>query len=214
MGRPCGKLWRAITGQTGAVNPPALVALEPISPRVLILGEAALTPMAVVLGWAIGHDPLATLRLDGPGVLYGVAATLPMVVSVLFLRRLKNWAWARHFERIIDDWIRPLFHGWRVWQLALVSLAAGVGEELIFRGLLQGALALDEMIGKWPALAIASVLFGLVHPISRPYVVLAAGIGLYLGGLWMVTGNLVVPIIAHGLYDFLVLIYVLREARD
>jgi membrane protease YdiL (CAAX protease family) len=58
---------------------------------------------------------------------------------------------------------------------------------------------------------VASVLFGLVHAITRAYVVIAALFGAYLGWLWLVTGDLTVPIVVHALYDFLVLVYLMRR---
>jgi membrane protease YdiL (CAAX protease family) len=38
--------------------------------------------------------------------------------------------------------------------------------------------------------------------------------GAYLGGLWEASGNLLVPIVAHALYDFAVLRLLLRRARS
>jgi membrane protease YdiL (CAAX protease family) len=53
------------------------------------------------------------------------------------------------------------------------------------------------------------VLFGLLHPITPTYAVLAALMGAYLGGVWLASGNLLVPIVAHALYDFIALAYLL-----
>jgi membrane protease YdiL (CAAX protease family) len=44
--------------------------------------------------------------------------------------------------------------------------------------------------------------------------VLAALIGLYLGWLWLAWGNLLLPIITHGSYDFLALWYLLRARNQ
>jgi len=57
---------------------------------------------------------------------------------------------------------------------------------------------------------IASVLFGLFHPITPTYAALAAAIGLYLGWLWLACGNLLTPIVTHALYDFLALAYLVK----
>ena len=56
---------------------------------------------------------------------------------------------------------------------------------MLFRGVVQEAIG--ERFGPWIALATASIAFGLAHPLTRTYVVLAAGIGTYLGGLWLMT---------------------------
>jgi membrane protease YdiL (CAAX protease family) len=54
------------------------------------------------------------------------------------------------------------------------------------------------------------VLFGLRHPISVPYMVMAAFLGLYLGTVWIVSGNLLTVIVVHTLYDFAALSYLIR----
>jgi membrane protease YdiL (CAAX protease family) len=38
--------------------------------------------------------------------------------------------------------------------------------------------------------------------------------GAYLGGLWQTSGNLLVPIVAHAVYDFAVLCVLLRRERS
>jgi membrane protease YdiL (CAAX protease family) len=52
-------------------------------------------------------------------------------------------------------------------------------------------------------------VFGLAHPISTTYAVLASLIGIYLGFLFVATDNLLVPIVTHAAYDFLALVYLL-----
>jgi membrane protease YdiL (CAAX protease family) len=89
----------------------------------------------------------------------------------------------------------------------LISLAAGVGEELLFRGLLQAAIA--DWLHPWAGLGIASLVFGLAHSITRTYAVLATLLGAYLGGLWLACDNLLAPMITHALYDFLALLYLI-----
>jgi len=49
--------------------------------------------------------------------------------------------------------------------------------------------------------------------ITPTYVIVAIGIGLYLGMLVRVFDNLGVPIVVHGLYDFVALLYLLRTVR-
>jgi len=63
---------------------------------------------------------------------------------------------------------------------------------------------------RWLSLLLAAVLFGLLHFITPTYAVLAGLIGLYLGALWLATGNLLTPIVTHGTYDLLALVYLAR----
>jgi membrane protease YdiL (CAAX protease family) len=58
---------------------------------------------------------------------------------------------------------------------------------------------------------VAGVLFGLVHSITFTYVVLATLMGVYLGWVWLYADhNLLVIVITHALYDFVVLLWLLR----
>ncbi|HEV3237849.1 MAG TPA: CPBP family intramembrane glutamic endopeptidase, partial [Gemmataceae bacterium] len=86
----------------------------------------------------------------------------------------------------------------------------GIGEEMLFRGFTQAALA--TWLGIWWALVLASVLFGLLHAITLTYAVLASLAGAYLGLVWIATDNLLAVIVAHALYDFVALTYLLRDA--
>jgi membrane protease YdiL (CAAX protease family) len=60
------------------------------------------------------------------------------------------------------------------------------------------------------ALLATSLLFGLVHFASRSYAVMASIMGLYLGILFQLTGNLLAPVVAHATYDFVALLWVSR----
>ena len=111
-------------------------------------------------------------------------------------------------KQFSEEVIRPLFASCTVLDLAVISLLAGVGEEMLFRGVLQADFS--QRWGLWTGIVAASLLFGALHPITPAYVVLAAGLGVYLGYLWVATGNLLVVIVAHALYDFLALVFLMR----
>jgi uncharacterized protein len=100
---------------------------------------------------------------------------------------------------------------WTTPQIAMLSMLAGVCEEVLFRAVLQGGLS--EIHGVGSALILASLIFGICHWITPMYALLAGLVGLYLGGIWVVTGNLLVPIVAHALYDFVALQWVLRRTK-
>jgi len=107
--------------------------------------------------------------------------------------------------------ILPLFKNASLLQLGLLSVLAGVGEEALFRGVLQTWLV--QHVGIYPGWILASIAFGLAHYVNRAYAIVATLIGLYLGWLYLVSGNLLLPVIAHALYDFVALIVLLREGQ-
>ncbi len=177
--------------------------------------EGSLVAVAIALGWLLGQPPLKTFHMGLYHAALGVAATLPPLA--LFGLCLK--CPLRPFEtisRILDEMVVPLFRDCRFTELAIIAALAGIGEEMLFRGVIQAAVAqqIGGPQGVWAGLVVAALLFGLLHPVTPTYAVLAGSIGLYLGWLWLACGNLLVPIIAHGLYDFLALLYLVRAKRQ
>jgi uncharacterized protein len=173
--------------------------------------ELSLAVLALGLGAIAGISPLASLSLSAPAAAIGALATLPLLV----LFRLSWRSPARMLRKIREELERmlpQLFTDASTAGLAVVSLAAGVGEEVLFRGFLQAWL--EARLGAIGGLLAASVLFGAAHPITVGYVVIAALMGAYLGGLWQWTGNLLAPIVAHTLYDLTVLWILLRRGRE
>ena len=183
----------------------------PSGNQIVIVGvvfEGGLGLLALLIGWLFSQSVVEPMRFEIAGIAWGVLATLPLVGLLLVIERYPIGP-LRGLKRVVDETLVPLFANCRWWHLAVVAAMAGLGEELLFRGLLQQSLV--GYVGVWPAVLIAALVFGLAHPISKTYVVTATTIGVYLGWLLVATGNLLVPIIAHGLYDFVALVYLTRK---
>jgi hypothetical protein len=179
--------------------------------RIAMLCEGGLLAVAVVLGWFLARPPLAQIDWTARAIVYGLAATLPLVAGLIAI----TWHPVGPFktlEEVSRQLIVPLFADCAWWQLLAISAMAGIGEEALFRGVVQAGI--KQWSGSsWWALAAASVLFGLAHLITPTYAVLAGLIGAYLGWLWLATDNLLVPIVTHGAYDFVALVYLLSRKR-
>jgi uncharacterized protein len=115
----------------------------------------------------------------------------------------------RRVKDFCDTEVMPIL-GSSTWsEIALISLSAGVGEEMLFRGVLQAGLI--SWLGVPWGLGLASLLFGVLHPISIAYMVIEAFLGLYFGAVWWFLGrNLLMVIITHALFDFAALAYLIR----
>jgi CAAX protease family protein len=167
-----------------------------------------------VAAWGVGRwigiDPLQHLDFAIGAVALGVLATLPMLLG-LWWTLTTSWRPLRNLVDLVVGQLGPALERRSAFQLALLALLAGVGEEVLFRGVLQAGLA-REFSNGW-ALALASATFGLAHFASPAYAVLAGMVGLYLGGWFLLQGNLLVPIVAHSLYDFVALAYLVRRYR-
>jgi membrane protease YdiL (CAAX protease family) len=187
---------------------------------IALLVEGGLGLVALGLGWLLGHWPAIGIgrHVSATGqflaIGWGLVATLPPLAALAVMDRVP----IPSLEKVKDlalNAIRQIFPEPRWWQLALVAAAAGFGEELLFRGLLQGGLAnwIGQPAGPWIALVAASLVFGLFHWLNTTYALLAVAAGLYFGGLLILTGSLWPPIVAHALYDFIALCYLLRPKQ-
>jgi hypothetical protein len=173
-----------------------------------ILFEGGLVVLALVLGWIFAQPPLGHFAFLGAGLLAGLVATLPMIVAYVIV---SHWPIGpfRKIKEFTDLHIRPLFRPCTIVDLVGISCLAGLGEEMLFRGFLQDVLIERYHVPWWAALGIASIVFGVLHPVTFTYIVVVAMMGLYLGWLYLATGNLLAPMVAHAAYDFFALVYML-----
>jgi hypothetical protein len=181
--------------------------------------EAGLGAVAIAVGWFLGFDPLATLPIawEATPALFaafwwGAAAAIPLFLGLLLIERIR-WSPFLKLQDVVETRLRSLFTPLSLFELAAISIAAGFGEETLFRGLIQAGLA--EWFGSpngvvWGVLA-AAVLFGVCHWITPTYAVLATLVGIYLGALFVLTGSLLAPLVAHAAYDFAALVYMTRH---
>jgi membrane protease YdiL (CAAX protease family) len=174
---------------------------------IAVLFEGALAFLAAGLGWALAQRPLETFHWSAGDLALGAAACLPLLVVFVLCTRLPLRP-LRRIRRLCDELVRPLFAACSFSDLAAIALMAGIGEELLFRGVLQAVLS--RWFGLWPGVAVASVLFGLLHLITPTYAVMVTLMGAYLGCVWLASENLLTVIVAHAVYDFLALLYLIH----
>jgi membrane protease YdiL (CAAX protease family) len=187
--------------------------LDEQSARAMIVGlaigvEGGLIGLAWLLGWLLGRGPLAAFNaFDLTGLLAGLGATIPMLVGFFAAVR---WPVGpmRGIKDFTDRVLRPLMKPCSLLDLAGISLLAGLGEEMLFRGVLQDGFT--QWLPVPAAVLVAAVLFGVLHAVTFTYALLAAVVGAYLGALYLWTDNLMAPIVAHALYDFVALVYLTR----
>jgi len=137
-----------------------------------------------------------------PDLALGVAAGLGVVgLSALSTARTD---WGQRLADRMAELLADLPFSHALW-LALLS---GFGEELLFRG------ALQPRVGWF----VASLLFGLVHVGPGrdflPWTVFAILAGGLFGGLFLATGNLVAPIVAHAVVNGINLPLLARRGRE
>jgi membrane protease YdiL (CAAX protease family) len=184
-----------------------LVELDEPLPRIpvylssgaLILGVGWL---AVVVGgrslgdqaMGLGETPLAVVGIWAGGLVLGAVA---LVLGFYALRRLAGVRETPILRELI-----PRTLGEKSVFLPL-SLAAGVGEELAYRGYLIPTLA--GLLGSvWPAALLSSAVFGILHAYQGWLGVARTGaLGLMFALSFIVSGTLLPAIVAHAILDIL-----------
>jgi hypothetical protein len=169
--------------------------------------EGGLVLVALALGWWLGVAPFDRLAWTWRGLAGGIVATAPLLLGLAWCLRT-SWPPVVHLVHVVVHRVGPLFTDSGPGALVAVALLAGLGEEALFRGVLQPALATHLPVAA--AVAITAVAFGVAHWITPTYALLAAIVGIYLGGLLVLSGNLLVPVVAHGLYDIVALALLVR----
>ncbi len=169
--------------------------------------ELGLGLLAVGLGYVLSISPWDNIQIEMLPILGYALASLPLVGALALLLR-SDWTIVREMRQFIDTFVLPMFAGAYLWELALLCAAAGVGEELLFRGVLQPVCV--KYVGLYAGILLVNVLFSLLHPFSIAYLILAYLIGCYLSVLYVATENLLAPMVVHGLYDFIALVWMMR----
>ena len=160
--------------------------------RALAAYAGVLAVCAGVAMW-FGKNPLVTPAWIGATgaasatLSLGLGAMLAVLTlaSTRVMMRRAAWARALHAD------LRPVVRNADDATLVALAVASGVGEEILFRGLLVPAVGV----------IVSSLLFGLVHQVRGRgrwgWMAWAAAMGLLFGVVFELTGSLLGPIVAH-----------------
>ncbi|HEY9668496.1 MAG TPA: type II CAAX endopeptidase family protein [Coleofasciculaceae cyanobacterium] len=166
---------------------------EPLTrTQVLIaMGVTAVVLLFVAKLWMhLGSIALLPLRGTTDALLLGLGIAVGITAASSLVYRL--WpAYRQSADFYLQLVLKPLVLPDLLW----LGLLPGMSEELLFRGVMLPAVGLNTT-----GLIATSLLFGVLHLSGRqqwPYVVWATMVGLLLGFSALATGNLLVPIVAH-----------------
>jgi len=165
------------------------------------LVQGGVVLLAFLAGYLIDVDPFSLVRWETQSVVWGLLAVVPMFLMYRFSPGLRKLAMDALGESLSQC---------RWYDLLLLATLAGVGEELLFRGVLYAGLS---RINPWLALIASNVAFGILHALSLNYFLTATAIGFAMHALAQVTGerNLLAPIVAHAVYDLVAFHLLVRE---
>ena len=119
---------------------------------------------------------------------------------IIFPGGMKEWMQSQ--EKSAEQTVKALLSAQSLNDLLLnlffVAVLAGVGEELLFRGLIQRILV--RKYGRWTGIVIAAILFSAMHMQFYGFFPRFL-LGVVLGILFAYSGSLWVAILAHFFYD-------------
>jgi CAAX protease family protein len=152
---------------------------------------------AAALGWGSLRGQPNIWHLPGrePAIVTGILSGLAAGLLIVFASRmaLYRFEWARALHRELRHLLFPLSDV----EIVVLAGASSVGEEMFFRG------ALLPSIGVFGS----SAIFALLHigPKARflPWTASSFAVGLLFGAMFLWTGDLTGPIIAHFTVNFL-----------
>lgn len=166
--------------------------IEPLTRTQVLVAMAvtALVLLAISKVCLLFGVNLVPLSWNLMALLWGMAIALGITTASSLVYRI--WpAYRRSADMYLKLVLTPLLWPDLIW----LGLLPGLSEELLFRGVMLSALGFDMV-----ALIASSVFFGVLHLSGKqqwPYVIWATIVGIVLGYSALVTGNLLIPIIAH-----------------
>jgi membrane protease YdiL (CAAX protease family) len=177
-------------------NEPEMQPLTRTQILVAMAVTALLLWIVAKLWLRFGDVILLSWKWTSMSLLLGLGIGLGITLASGLVYRL--WpAYRKSADYYLELVLKPLVFPDLIW----LGLLPGISEELLFRGVMLPALGLDMI-----AVVISSLCFGILHLSGTqqwPYVVWATAVGLILGYSALASGNLLVPIVAHILTNFL-----------
>lgn len=169
--------------------------------NITLIVEALLLSAATVWSWVASIQMSPNLQIEPKMFLYGSICGLGLALSSMILLWLgKTVGPLANLRDTILTQIAPIFAELTWLDALLVAAVSGFCEEILFRGVVQ------QQCG----LITTSAIFGLFHCPSfkhLSYGLWALAAGLFLGWLYLATGNLWVPIITHAVSNAISLLF-------
>ncbi|MBQ17595.1 MAG: CPBP family intramembrane metalloprotease [Planctomycetaceae bacterium] len=190
--------------------------------------EAVALLIGLGLGWLVGIDPWSHCRWTIEAAGWGLLATGPLLL-IFGLAYTVAWPPFRRIRELLIRLLGQPLAACRWYELLLLAAMAGLCEEVLFRGVIQPWISAADAAAPTStrflvALVASNLVFALLHSVTPTYAAVAGLIGCYLGLVGLVDilpatgpaagqGNLAVPVIAHGVYDFIGFLVIAAEGR-
>ena len=187
-----------------------------------ILFEGAMALVGALLALLFGLDLWKAFQTSDMAALFnqigfgiGLAAGLGLIFTVMdYIPWSQMKLISEKTKEVINEVLKYSTH----FERFLVCLLAGIGEEILFRGFIFVVIfefwpwGLEFNMNIIVAVIVSSVLFGLGHYISALYFFITGLLGAVFCLVFLWTGSLIAPVVAHALYDFYAMELALKES--
>lgn len=172
----------------------------PVSIMVLII-EGSILLLGLV--WMILRKipVFDAIKITPSAIISGIIWGFVILASSMIFYAIDQFVFNMKMKNLIECYIYPVFKKITFPEIVLMAVLSGFCEEFFFRGILMpefGILA-------------ASVIFGLLHTASKETWFLGAWsglVGFIFGLIYLKTGNLFIPMVAHGVNNFVAVCFV------
>ena len=157
----------------------------------MAMGVTAIILWIIAKLWLqFGNFNLMSWRWDKQEFFIGVVLGLSITVLSSLAYHFSD-LYRKSANYYLEIVLKPLAFPDLIW----LGLLPGLSEELLFRGVMLPALGLNHL-----AVIVSSICFGVLHLSGSgqwAYVIWASIVGIILGYSAFLSGNLLIPIVAH-----------------
>lgn len=172
------------------------VVQEPIAFRNVLPSACTILFLGGLLSWF--YSPWSWFGdLSWASIPYGIALGI-IIYLIGFILSCTPWTKTSAMHSLLLT-LHSFFKRFTWCQILIVSLLAGVGEELLIRAVLQSYL-IEKISPLW-GIVCASIVFGALHFMTKTYVLLTFFLGLLFGLSFYYSGSVVLVMVAHTVYD-------------
>ncbi|WP_276300395.1 CPBP family intramembrane glutamic endopeptidase [Halorussus lipolyticus] len=167
---------------------------------VAIVGAAWIADLPLV---ALGVSPADPWNLGLPAVAIGVGVGLALYVANELSAKVADAVGVDYSEGLREALAPDSLGGWAILLGVVLPVIAGF-EELLFRAALIGAFSAGFGISPWVLAVFSTVAFAIGHGAQGPGGVAVTGLlGFALAAAFVVSGSLLVVVVAHYLVNAL-----------
>lgn len=177
--------------------------------------------IGALLALLCGLDLWKAFRVPDIGALFGqLGLGIAIAVGLIIVFTAMDYIPWSHLKKVSQktkDVLCDMLKTSSRFNRFLVCFLAGIGEEILFRGFVFVAIfefwpwGLEYNLNIIAAVIVSSVLFGFGHYVTLLYFIITGLLGVAFCLVFLWTGSLIAPVVAHVLYDFYAMETALNE---